>query len=207
MSNIYNHGVMKSSRRGDSMKIIFVSIVVITVLMFLVYTYNNMVKKEEQVSVAWSQVESNIQRKVDLLPNLVKVVKAYAKHEKELFTNIAALRSDATKLLKSSSSSSSVKVTKEFQGKLNHSIMQLFAVAENYPDLEASQNFLTLQAQIEGSENRINITRMIYNEAVGDFNAYIRKIPANLLVSFGGFEKKEYFEADKSAKEKIDLDI
>jgi len=207
MQNIENEGVIQSSKGGVFTSKAIGVIVIITILVFLVYTYNNIVKKEEQVSVAWSQVESNIQRKVDLLPNLVKVVKAYAKHEKELFTNIAALRSDAAKLLKSSSSGSSVKVAKEIQGKLNHSIMQLFAVAENYPDLEASQNFLTLQAQIEGSENRINITRMMYNEAVGDFNAYIRKIPANLLVSFGGFEKKEYFEADKSAKEKIDLDI
>jgi LemA protein len=207
MQGIHNYGVMKSARGGNSRSSVIVSIVLITILSFLIYTYNNMVKKEEEVSVAWSQVESNIQRKADLLPNLVKVVKAYAKHEKELFTNITKLRSDANKLLKSSPTSSSVKVAKELQGKLNHSIMQLFAVAENYPDLEASQNFLTLQAEIEGSENRINITRMIYNEAVGDFNAYIRKIPANLLVSFGGFEKKEYFKSDKRAKEKIDLEI
>jgi LemA protein len=207
MQEFQNDEDIKEKKEGKSKSKIIVSIIVIGVFIFLAFTYNNIVTKEEQVRATWSQVESNIERKFDLLPNLVKVVKAYAKHEKELFTNITALRSDANRLLKSSTNSSSIKVAQELQRKLNNSVMQLFAVAENYPDLEASQNFLALQSQIEGSENRINITRMIYNEAVGDYNAYIRKIPANIVASFGGFSKKEYFEAQKSAKVKLDLDI
>ena len=207
MQEFQNDEGIKEKKVGKSKSKIIVSIIVIGIFIFLAFTYNNIVTKEEQVRATWSQVESNIERKFDLLPNLVKVVKAYAKHEKELFTNITALRSDANRLLKSSTNSSSIKVAQELQRKLNNSVMQLFAVAENYPDLEASQNFLALQSQIEGSENRINITRMIYNEAVGDYNAYIRKIPANIVASFGGFSKKEYFEAQKSAKVKLDLDI
>jgi len=207
MQEFQNDEGIKEKKEGKSKSKIIVSIIVIGIFIFLAFTYNNIVTKEEQVRATWSQVESNIERKFDLLPNLVKVVKAYAKHEKELFTNITALRSDANRLLKSSTNSSSIKVAQELQRKLNNSVMQLFAVAENYPDLEASQNFLALQSQIEGSENRINITRMIYNEAVGDYNAYIRKIPANIVASFGGFSKKEYFEAQKSAKVKLDLDI
>jgi len=182
--------------------------VVIALVSFLIYTYNSMIKKEEEVRVAWSQVESNIQRKFDLLPNLVKVVQGYAKHEKELFTTIASLRSEANKTLQPSSDTvQQVKNAQVLQGKLNRSLMQLFAVVENYPDLKASQSFLTLQAQIEGSENRINITRMIYNEAVGEFNAFIRKIPANMLATLGGFSKKEYFKAESDAKKTLDLGL
>jgi len=131
--------------------------VLVVVVLFFGYTYNNIIKKEEQVKVAWSQVESNLQRKFDLLPNLVTVVKSYAKHEKELFTEITSLRSDAEKFLKSSKDKPDVKTLKQIQNRLNSSVMQLFAVAENYPELKLSEHFLELQAQIEGSENRINI--------------------------------------------------
>jgi len=184
---------------------VVLSVVIVAVLIFFGYVYNNIVKKEEQVNVAWSQVESNLQRKFDLLPNLVKVVKSYAKHERELFVEITSLRSDANRFLKSSKDKTDLKMAKQLQNRLDNSIMQLFAVAENYPQLKSSEHFLELQAQIEGSENRINITRMMFNDAVGKFNSYIREVPVNVVASFGGFSKKEYFMADKTPKKKFKL--
>jgi len=165
--------------------------------------YNTLVSKEESVNVAWSQVESTMQRKLDLLPNLVKVVKAYAKHEKELLTEVTALRADASKTLVSKDAAKLASLN----SKLNTSVMKLFAVAENYPDLKSSEQFLQLQAQIEGSENRINITRMMFNDVAGEYNSAIRKMPQRIIASWGGFKERAYFKAEEKAHEKLELGL
>ncbi len=164
---------------------------------WFMFSYNALVAKEERVKTAWSQVESNMQRKVDLLPNLVKVVKRYAAHEKELYTQIAALRSEAGKMLEHSQSDTAKLAA--LQKRMDAATTELFAIAENYPELRSSEQFLQLQSQIEGAENRINITRMQFNEAVGEYNAYLRHIPANIIASIGRFRPKAYFKADETA--------
>ena len=184
------------------------AVLLLGIIGWFTVVYNTMVAKEERTKTAWSQVESNMQRKVDLLPSLVKVVKRYAAHEKEVYTQIAALRAEAKKVLEQSKSDET-KITKmaAVQKQLNAATARLFAVAENYPQLRSSEQFLQLQSQIEGAENRINITRMMFNEAVGDFNAYLRHIPANIIASLGGFKTKAYFKADKSAHKKLTLEL
>ena len=194
----------------QSYLLIVVGIVIVGMLGWFIVSYNSLVAKEEMVKTAWSQVESNLQRKVDLIPNLVKVVKRYASHEKEVFENITALRSDAFKALQQKhnpTDAKEIKKLEQVEQKLNASVVKLFAVAENYPQLQASEEFLQLQSQIEGAENRINITRMQFNDAVGEFNRYMRTIPANIVASIAGFHRKAYFEADKQAHKKLKLEI
>jgi len=186
------------------------SIVIVGMLGWFVVSYNALVAKEEQVRTAWSQVESNLQRKVDLLPNLVKVVKRYAAHEKEVFERITALRSDALHVLQGNQGTldaKQIKALEQVDKQLNTSMLKLFAVAENYPDLRSSEQFLQLQSQIEGAENRINITRMQFNEAVGEFNRYMRTIPANIIASVAGFQPKAYFQAKEKAHQELKLEI
>ena len=180
-------------------------IAVLVVLCALVsgVLYNSLVNKSESVDVAWSQVESTMQRKLDLIPNLVKVVKSYAKHESELLTQISSLRANAKEFLHTKDASKLAKLNT----KLNSSMMQLFAVAENYPDLKSSEHFLQLQAQIEGSENRINITRMMFNDTVGEYNSAIRKMPQKFIVNVMGLEKRAYFKAEKEAHKKLKVEM
>jgi LemA protein len=201
---------MREQNGTKSYLLIMVSVIIVGMLGWFVLSYNTLVIKEEQVKTAWSQVESNLQRKVDLLPNLVKVVKRYAVHEKEVFEKIAALRSDALHTLQQSwgkADKAHIKQIEKMQQKLDASILKLFAVAENYPQLRASEQFMQLQSQIEGAENRINITRMQFNETVGAFNHYMRTIPANIVASVAGFQRKAYFKAQKEAHEKLDLGL
>lgn len=188
--------------------LLFLGALFLVIVGWFALSYNSIVTKEEQVKTAWSQVESNIQRKVDLLPNLVKVVKRYAAHEKEVYTQIAALRAEAGKMLEESQNDRT-KVAKmaAVQKQLDVATAKLFAVAENYPELRSSEQFLQLQSQIEGAENRINITRMQFNETVGDYNAYLRHIPANMMAALGGFKPKAYFKADNDAHQKFKLEI
>jgi len=183
--------------------VLWVSIFVLVVVVGLGILYNGLVNKQESVNVAWSQVESTMQRKLDLLPNLVKVVKSYAKHEKELLTEITSLRANAKDTLVSKD----VGKLASLNTKLNTSVMKLFAVSENYPDLKSSEQFLQLQAQIEGSENRINITRMMFNDAVGEYNSAIRKMPQRLIASVGGFKKRAYFKAEENAHKKLEIGL
>ncbi len=188
--------------------LIVLAVLLLGMIGWFLLSYNVLVAKEEQVKTAWSQVESNLQRKIDLLPNLVKTVKRYAAHEKEVYTQIAALRSQADKIL---GQSHGVAVETEkmaaIQKQLNAATAKLFAVAENYPELRSSEQFLQLQSQIEGAENRINITRMQFNEAVGEYNAYLRHIPANIIAALGGFKPKAYFKADETAHKTFKLEI
>ena len=199
---------MKQAKGLKGYVLIVLALLLLLMIGWFTVSYNALVAKEEQVRTAWSQVESNLQRKVDLLPNLVKVVKRYAAHEKEVYTQIAVLRSQTGKILEQSDGAAvETKKIAAIQRQLDAATAKLFAVAENYPELRSSEQFLQLQSQIEGAENRINITRMQFNDAVGEYNVYLRHIPANIIAATVGFKPKAYFKADKTAHQKLTLEL
>lgn len=167
--------------------------------------YNTLQTKEEGVFKAWADVESTLQRRADLVPNLVETVKGYARHERETLQSVIEARAKASSLQISPadlSNSALMQQLQEAQGSLSSALSRLLLVVERYPDLKASQNFLDLQNQLEGTENRINVARQRYNRAVSDFNGSIRRFPANLTNKFLlHLERKEYFKAEEGAKE------
>lgn len=181
---------------------------IILVVIFALYSffagnYNKMVTLEENVSSAWSQVENQYQRRLDLIPNLVSTVKGYASHEEEVFTQVTQARSRAGGIVNIDSSITDnpekMAEFQKFQGELSSSLQRLLAVTENYPELKANENFLALQDELSGTENRISTERRRFNEAAKAYNTFIRKFPANIIANMNGFEKKAYFEADSSA--------
>lgn len=165
-------------------------------------TYNKMVEKEEAVESQWAQVENVYQRRADLIPNLVNTVKGYADFEKETLTQVIEARAKATSVNVDPSKLSPSKLRKfqQAQGQLSQALGRLMVVVERYPNLKANQNFLELQAQLEGTENRISVERKKFNQTVQAYNAYIRKFPNMLFANMFNFEKKGYFEADKGAE-------
>lgn len=165
-------------------------------------TYNDMVTLDEGVQSAWSQVENQYQRRIDLIPNLVNTVKGYAAHEKATFTAVIEARSKATAVSidPTKLNASNIQQFQQAQQGLSAALSKLMVVVEKYPDLKANQNFLELQAQLEGTENRIATERMRFNETAKEYNTTIRVFPKNLFASMFGFEKKAYFEADKGAE-------
>jgi len=165
-------------------------------------TYNNMVEREETVSEAWSQVENVYQRRADLIPNLVNTVKGYADFEQETLTGVIEARAKATSVNVDANNldPNSIQQFQQAQQGLSSALSKLMVVVERYPDLKANQNFLQLQSQLEGSENRIAVERRRFNEQVKSYNAYIRKFPQTTLAGMYGFDKKGYFEADAGAE-------
>lgn len=165
-------------------------------------SYNTMVEREEAVGAAWSQVENVYQRRADLIPNLVSTVKGYAAHETQTFENVVSARAKATQVTVDSNNLTSEQIKKfqEAQGELSTTLGRLLAVTENYPELKANENFLQLQAQLEGTENRIAVERKKFNETAQSYNTYIRKFPQNLIAMIFGFDKKGYFEAEEGTE-------
>ncbi len=167
--------------------------------------YNALQVKEEAVFKAWGDIESSLQRRADLIPNLVETVKGYAKHERETLEGVINARARATSVQitpKDLSDPAAMQQFQEAQGGLSSALARLMVVVEQYPDLKANQNFLDLQHQLEGTENRINVARQRYNETVEAFNAAIRKFPENLTNKFLlHLDRKEYFKAEVQAKE------
>ena len=164
--------------------------------------YNTMTEKEEAVNKAWSNVENQYQRRSDLIPNLVNTVKGYAQHEQSTLTAVMEARSKATQLTVNAEDLTPEKL-KEYQaaqGQVTSALGKLLAISEAYPDLKANENFKELQAQLEGTENRISVERRNFNEVVGDYNTYIRKFPQNIMASIFGFEKRAYFEAEAGSE-------
>jgi len=161
-----------------------------------------MVEKDEAVSHAWSNVENQYQRRVDLIPNLVNTVKGYAAHEKETLEAVVAARTKATQVTVDAENLTpeKLKAYQEAQGEIGSALGRLLAITENYPDLKANENFKELQAQLEGTENRISVERRNFNEASKDYNTYIRKFPNNIISSLFGFEKRPYFEAESGTE-------
>ena len=182
--------------------LIVVGAVVLAGFFWVKNVYNRMVVSDENVQAAWAQVENVYQRRADLIPNLVATVKGYAEHESATLENVTAARAKATQITVSPEdlTEESIARFKEAQGELSSAIGRLLMVTENYPDLKANQNFLDLQAQLEGTENRITTERMKFNEAAKQFNTEIRRFPDNIVASMFGFEKKGYFEAQAGAE-------
>ena len=164
--------------------------------------YNSMVNKQEEVTTQWAQVESEYQRRADLIPNLVSTVKGYAAHEQETFTAIVDARARATQVSLNSEdlTEEGIQQFQEAQGELSSALGKLLVIVESYPELKASQNFLSLQDDISGTENRIKIARNRFNEAARDYNQYIRRFPHVIYAGWFGFKKKGYFEADAGAQ-------
>lgn len=165
--------------------------------------YNTMTEKEEAVNKAWSNVENQYQRRSDLIPNLVNTVKGYAQHEQSTLTAVLEARSKATQITVNADDLTPEKL-KEYQaaqGQVTSALGKLLAITEAYPDLKANENFKELQAQLEGTENRISVERRNFNEIVGDYNTYIRKFPQNIMASIFGFEKRAYFEAEAGSEQ------
>lgn len=173
-----------------------------TVLLFSGCGYNSMVKLDEKVSSQWAQVENVYQRRADLIPNLVNTVKGYANFEKDVLTAVTEARSKATSVNVDASklSPEAIQQFQQAQGQLSSSLSKLLVVVEKYPDLKANQNFLELQAQLEGTENRITVERARFNEITQEYNSTIRSFPNNLTAGMFGFSKKGYFEAEKGAE-------
>lgn len=163
--------------------------------------YNTMVEKQEAVTAQWSQVENVYQRRADLIPNLVSTVKGYADFEQETLTAVIEARAKATSVNVDPSKldANSIQQFQAAQDGLSSALSRLMVVVERYPDLKANQNFLELQSQLEGTENRIAVERRKYNETAQAYNTYIRKFPNNMIAGMFDFEKTEYFEADEGA--------
>ena len=165
-------------------------------------SYNGLVSNQEKATTAWADVEASYQRRADLIPNLVEVVKGYAKHEKETFESVIAARAKATQITIDADNLTPEKlaVLQKAQGELGAALGRLMAVAESYPDLKASKNFSDLQVQLEGTENRILEARRKYNEAVQSYNVSVRAFPNNIFANMFGFEKMTKFEADPGSE-------
>ena len=173
-----------------------VLIVVAAVLFFWGKSaYNGLVSKEEAVTAAWSQVENVYQRRADLIPNLVATVKGYAEHERETLQAVTDARTNATSIKVENLSEAEIAKFQQAQDQLSQALGRLLAVREAYPDLKASQNFLELQSQLEGTENRIAVERNKFNEVAREYNTAVRSFPKNIFASIFGFEKKGYFQA------------
>ena len=165
-------------------KVVWIIIAIVAILFFWVKGgYNNMVTQDEGVKTAWSQVENQYQRRMDLIPNLVNTVKGYAAHEKETLEGVVNARAEATKTTidPSNLTEESLKKFQSAQGELGNALSRLMLVLERYPDLKANQNFMELQAQLEGTENRISVERKRFNEVAQSYNTYIRQFPNNIL--------------------------
>lgn len=174
----------------------------VLLFVFIIYrlfagSYNNLVEKEEAVTKQWAQVENSYQRRADLIPNLVNTVKGYADFEKSTLEAVITARSKATGITVDPTNLTPEKIQQfqQAQDQLSGALSRLLVTVEKYPELKANQNFLELQAQLEGTENRISVERGKFNEMVEVFNVYLRKFPTNIIAGMFGFEKKGYFQA------------
>ena len=176
---------------------VFISLLLIVPLFW--GTYNRLVKRQEVVKSAWAQVENQYQRRTDLIPNLVETVKGYARHEQETFTKVIEARAKATQLNVDVGklTTEHLQQFNQVQDELSQSLSRLMGVIENYPDLKANENFIMLQGQLEGAENRISVERKRFNESVNRYNTYRRRFPKNIAAALLGFKEIKYFEAER----------
>ena len=183
----------------------FLSVIIIIAIACVIYginTNNKIVTAEESVNSQWAKVENQYQRRADLIPNLVNTVKGYASHEKETLEGVVEARSKATQIKVDAEGLTPEKLAEyqKAQGAVTSALGKLLAITENYPDLKANQNFLELQAQLEGTENRINVARKNFNDAAQSYNTNIRRFPKNIFAGMFGFDKKAYFEAEEGSE-------
>ena len=177
-------------------KWIWIGVVAVVAIFFYV-TYNGFVNKEEGVNAAWSNVETQYQRRSDLIPNLVNTVKGYVAHESQTLASVTEARARATSINLSAGELTPERLTQyqQAQAEVRTALGRLIAVAESYPDLKANQNFIELQSQLEGTENRIAVARKDFNDAARKYNVAVRRFPSNLVAALFGFDQKPYFEA------------
>jgi len=175
-----------------STTLIVVLVVIALAAMFLFGSYNSLVAAEENVNAKWSQIENQLQRRVDLIPNLVNTVKGYAAHEESILTEVTRARE---KLI----GATGVNEIAEANSEISSAFSRLLAIAENYPELKADANFRQLADELAGTENRIAVARMDYNTAVQQYNSKIRRFPTVIIAGMFGFEKRDYFEAKEGA--------
>lgn len=187
--------------KKNKASITFIAVVAIVAL-WGISAYNGMVNKDEQVENQWANVETQYQRRADLIPNLVNTVKGYAVHEQQTLQGVVAARSEATqvKIDPSNITPEQLAAFQKAQSGVSSALGRLLAVAENYPDLKANENFKELQSQLEGTENRITVARKDFNDAAKTYNQTIRRFPGNILAGMFGFEKKAYFEAQEGTE-------
>ena len=182
--------------------LIVMAVVVFGIFMSCKSSYNDMVTQDEAVGTAWSNVENQYQRRADLIPNLVNTVKGYAEHEKSTLDAVITARSKATQMHVDIEDLTPEKMQayQKAQGEIGSALGRLLAITENYHDLKANENFQTLMAQLEGTENRISVERRNFNETARTYNTGIRHFPRNILAGLFGFEKRPYFEAQEGAE-------
>mgnify|MGYP005911245545 FL=1 len=182
--------------------LIITIVVIALVAIWGISSYNGLVSMDENVSNSWANVETQYQRRSDLIPNLVNTVKGYAKHESQTLEAVMAARSQATqvKIDPSNCTPQQLAAYQKAQGDVTTALGKLLAITENYPDLKANQNFLELQSQLEGTENRINVARKDFNDTAKKYNTSLRRFPRNIIASMFGFEKRNYFEAEAGAE-------
>ena len=194
-------------------KIFNFTLLLIVIASFSGCGYNSLVEQDEKVNQAWAQVENQYQRRGDLIPNLVKTVQGYADFEKGVLTEVTELRSRVGQIKLSTDDLSDEEKFKQFsdaQDKLSGALSRLLVVAENYPQLKANENFLQLQSQLEGTENRISVERKKFNEAVQEYNTSVRRFPMLITAKIMGFKEKQYFKSapgtDKAPDVNFDFD-
>lgn len=195
---------------GKLLKTILVIVgIVIVLAAIFVKPYNNMVQKDEECSKAWANVENAYQRRLDLIPNLVKTVQGAADYEKGTLTEVIEARAKATSVQIDPNNLTEEAIAKfqAAQDQLSSALSRLMVVVERYPELKANQNFLELQAQLEGTENRIAVERGKFNDTVNDYNSYIRKFPNNIIAGLFNFDKKGYFKATEGADKAPDVEF
>lgn len=182
--------------------LIITIVVIVLVALWGISSYNGLVGMDENVSNQWANVETQYQRRSDLIPNLVNTVKGYAKHESQTLEAVMVARSQATqvKIDPSNCTPQQLAAYQKAQGDVTTALGKLLAITENYPDLKANQNFLELQSQLEGTENRINVARKDFNDSAKEYNTSLRRFPRNIIASMFGFEKRNYFEAEAGAE-------
>ena len=178
-------------------------VVVVLILIWFFGTRNSLVSLKEEVEMQQSQIETTLQRRSDFIPNLVATVKGYANHEEKVFTEIAEARSKLAGSIKSGD----MKSISEANDTLDSALSRLLAISENYPDLKASEQFIALQDELAGTENRISVARQHYNEKVNTYNTEVQKFPTSIVAGMSGYYPLQYFEADEAAKEVPKVDF
>lgn len=195
---------MKSGMKIALVVIGIIVVVIVAGCQFYAGNYNKMVTLDEQVSNQWAQVQNVYQRRYDLIPNLVETVKGFASHESQVLTDVAEARSKAGGVMQLSAADlddpEKLRQFQEAQNSLGGALQRLLSVTENYPELQANENFLALQDQLEGTENRITVERGRFNDSVTEYNTFIRQFPRNIIANMSGFRTKEKFTADSAAQ-------
>ncbi|WP_079524415.1 LemA family protein [Solibacillus isronensis] len=194
--------MFKKNEQGSAVLVALIAIVALIVIaaMLVVPKYNKLVTGEETVDAAWAQVENQLQRRFDLVPNLVNTVKGYAEHEEEIFTQIADARTQY-------GNANTVEETADANNELSSALARLLVVVENYPNLKADVQFTRLMDELAGTENRLTVARKDYNDTVQQFNNDVRRFPGNLIAGMFSFEQKDYFEIKEGVEEAPAVDF